>query len=116
RLCALSCLVVAIATSSVRSQAAAQGAHATPAASVTEVVIDQFAFKPRLLTIKAGTTVTWINRDDVPHTAPANAQPRAFASGTLATDDRFSFTFTKPGAFDYFCALHPHMIGQVIVK
>jgi amicyanin len=81
-----------------------------------EVVIDNFTFSPAQLTIAVGTTVTWTNRDDVPHTATGSKKPRAFDSGTLDTDDKFSHVFTKPGTYDYFCTVHPHMTGQVIVK
>jgi plastocyanin len=87
-----------------------------PAAEGTRVVIDNFAFSPRTLTVAPGARVTWVNRDDVPHTATSSARPRAFDSGALDTDDAFSFVFTAPGTYDYFCALHPHMTGKVIVK
>jgi plastocyanin len=66
------------------------------------------------IAITAGTKVTWVNHDDVPHTVTAN--DKAFNSGALDTDDQFSQVFTKPGAYSYFCGLHPHMIGRVIVK
>src|ERR1700687_356401 len=73
----------------------------------TEVVIDNFTFDPPKLTIKAGTKVTWTNHDDVPHTATSSVKPRAFDSGTLDTDEKFSYVFTAPGTYDYFCAVHP---------
>jgi len=82
----------------------------------TEVVIDNFTFDPPKLTINAGTKVTWINHDDVPHTATSSVKPRAFDSGTLDTDQKFSFVFTTPGTYDYFCAVHPKMTAQIIVK
>jgi len=82
----------------------------------TEVVIDNFTFDPPKLTISPGTQVTWINHDDVPHTATSSTKPRAFDSGTLDTDEKFSFIFTEPGAYDYFCAVHPKMTAQIIVK
>jgi plastocyanin len=81
-----------------------------------QVVIDNFVFKPATLTVKAGTKVTWVNRDDVPHTATSTAKPRRFNSGTLDTDDVFSHTFNQPGTYEYFCAVHPHMTGRIIVK
>jgi plastocyanin len=81
-----------------------------------QVVIDQFSFGPRTLTVAAGTRVTWLNRDDVPHTATSTSKPRAFDSGTLDTDQSFSHVFTTPGTYAYFCTLHPKMTGQVIVK
>ncbi len=87
-----------------------------PAAAAARVLIDNFAFAPRALTVAPGTRVTWVNRDDVPHTATSSAKPRAFQSGALDTDDTFSFVFTKAGTYEYFCAVHPHMTGKVIVK
>jgi plastocyanin len=82
----------------------------------TEVVIDNFTFDPPKLTISAGTKVTWINHDDVPHTATSSTKPRAFDSGTLDTDEKFSKVFVTPGTYDYFCAVHPKMTAQIIVK
>jgi plastocyanin len=87
---------------------------AAPAATATEVRIDNFTFSPATLTVTAGTTVTWINGDDIPHAIAA--KDRSFRSKTLDTDDRFSFVFGMPGAYDYFCTLHPHMVGKIIVK
>ena len=86
------------------------------AAPAAQVVIDNFAFSPRELTVTAGARVTWVNRDDVPHTATSSVKPRAFDSGALDTDDTFSFVFKAPGTYEYFCAVHPHMTGKVIVK
>jgi plastocyanin len=84
--------------------------------SSVEVVIDNFTFSPATLTVAAGTKVTWVNRDDVPHTATSTATPRVFDSRTLDTDGRFSFVFSTPGTYEYFCAVHPKMTGKVIVK
>jgi plastocyanin len=78
------------------------------------VSIDNFSFSPTTITVLAGTTVTWINHDDVPHTVTAN--DKGFASKAMDTDDQFSHRFVTPGTFAYFCAVHPHMTGQVIVK
>jgi plastocyanin len=84
------------------------------AATGSEVTIDNFTFKPKLLQIAIGTTVTWINRDDVPHTVAEN--DKRFKSAALDTDDKFSFTFTSPGEYSYFCGIHPHMTGKIVVK
>jgi amicyanin len=89
---------------------------ASPQMAANQVVIDNFKFEPRRLTVKAGTKVTWINRDDVPHTATSTAKPRAFDSKTLDTDGQFSHTFSAPGTYEYFCAVHPHMKGEIVVK
>jgi len=98
----------------------AQGKEApatAPRAEMTsEVVIDNFTYSPVKLTVATGARVTWINHDDVPHTVTSTTKPRLLDSPTLDTDDKFSFVFTKPGVYDYFCAVHPKMTGQVIVK
>jgi plastocyanin len=78
------------------------------------VTIENFTFKASLLTVKPGTTVTWTNGDDIPHTVVS--KDGLFKSKVLDTGDRFSFTFAKPGQFGYFCSLHPHMTGMIAVK
>jgi plastocyanin len=78
------------------------------------VKIDNFTFSPQRVTVKAGTTVTWVNGDDIPHTVASTT--KLFKSKTLDTDDTFSFTFAAPGTFEYFCSLHPHMTGTVVVE
>jgi plastocyanin len=80
------------------------------------VTIDNFSFGPQTLTVAPGTTVTWINHDDEPHTVVNAGNPRAFKSAALDTDDKFTFTFDKPGTYEYFCSIHPHMTGTVVVK
>ncbi|MEA3139918.1 MAG: hypothetical protein QOK23_2087 [Gammaproteobacteria bacterium] len=98
----------------------AGGAHAAEAQAVTEnaeagiVKIGNFTFSPATLTVTPGTTVTWTNEDDIPHTVAA--KNKAFRSKTLDTDDKFTFTFAAPGEYDYFCSLHPHMVGRIVVK
>ena len=76
--------------------------------------IDNFAFAPQRVVVKAGTTVTWINDDDIPHTVASST--KLFKSNALDTKDKFSFTFTTPGAYEYFCSLHPHMTGTIVVE
>jgi amicyanin len=90
-------------------------AHAQTAAPANGISIDNFTFNPPTLTVKAGTTVTWTNKDDIPHgVASAN---NAFAkSKAMDTDDSFSFTFTTPGTYQYFCYIHPHMTGTIVVQ
>ena len=87
-------------------------AQSTPAA--TEVKIDNFSFTPAELKVAVGTTVTWTNGDDIPHTVVA--KDGSFKSKVLDTGERFSFTFAKPGQFGYYCSLHPHMTGTIVVK
>jgi len=91
------------------------GARAS-AAEAREVVIDNYNFAPGSLTVPVGTTVTWVNRDETPHTVVAGDNPRSFKSGGLDTDDKFSFTFAKPGTYDYFCTVHPYMTGKIVVR
>lgn len=81
-----------------------------------EVTIDNFSFGPTTLTIPVGSTVTWINRDDIPHTVVSTDDPKVFKSKVLDTDERFSFTFTKAGTYPYFCSVHPKMTGKLIVQ
>jgi plastocyanin len=81
-----------------------------------KIHIDNFTYDPAEVTIKPGTKVIWINRDDVPHTATSSTKPRTFDSKTLDTDQQFSFVFDKPGTYEYFCAVHPKMTGRIIVK
>jgi amicyanin len=99
-------LVLALAVAGARS-ALAEEAKA-------KVTIDNFTFTPAELTIAAGTTVTWENRDDIPHTVVEKS--KLFRSKALDTGDAYSFTFTSAGTYDYFCGLHPHMVGKIIVK
>lgn len=81
--------------------------------SGAEVKIDNFSFGPQTLTIPAGATVTWTNRDDIPHTAVSDG---VFKSKAMDTDEKFSHTFEKPGTYAYYCSLHPKMTGKIIVQ
>jgi amicyanin len=80
-----------------------------------EVKIDNFTFGPPSLKVAAGTTVTWTNRDDVPHTVVSDDKT-TFKSKALDTDDQYSYTFSKPGTYHYFCSVHPKMTGEVVVR
>jgi plastocyanin len=84
--------------------------------STMEVKIDNFSFGPVTLTVPVGTTVTWINRDDIPHTVVSTDDSKTFKSKVLDTDEKFSFTFSKAGTYPYFCSIHPKMTGKVIVQ
>jgi plastocyanin len=88
---------------------------ATPARAedAAAVKIGNFTFGPQELKVKAGTTVTWTNEDDIPHTV---VSPNNFRSKALDSEDKFSFTFTTPGTYKYFCSLHPHMTGTITVE
>jgi plastocyanin len=98
---ALTAIVMSAALLTAHAQAAAVG-------------IDNFTFNPERITVKAGTTVTWTNKDDIPHTVTASGH--AFRSKALDTDDSYAFTFTTPGIYEYFCSLHPHMVGTIVVE
>ena len=82
--------------------------------TVVPVTIDNFVFEPERVTVKVGTTVTWTNRDDIPHTVAA--KERLFKSKVMDTDESYSFTFSTPGEYTYFCSLHPHMTGTIVVE
>jgi len=83
-------------------------------ASAAEVKIDNFVFGPAAITVSVGTTVTWTNHDDIPHTVASTA--KVFKSKVLDTDEKFSYTFTKAGEYPYFCSIHPKMTGKVVVQ
>lgn len=103
---------VLVATAVLMSTAAAMTKAAPPSAAAVQ--IDNFTFKAPVLTVTPGTTVTWTNSDDIPHTVVS--KDRVFKSKVLDTGDSFSFTFAKPGQFGYYCSLHPHMTGTIVVK
>jgi len=102
-----------LALSAPRHQAFPVSAQAAQAATA-EVKIDNFSFGPATLTVAVGTTVTWVNHDDIPHSVVST--DGAFKSRALDTDEKFSFTFTKAGTFPYFCGIHPKMTGKVVVQ
>jgi plastocyanin len=93
--------------------ASASAVHETKPSS-TVINIDNFSFSPATLTISAGTSVTWTNHDDIPHTIVEH--DRKFKSKGLDTDDSFSYTFSEAGTYEYFCGLHPKMVGKIVVE
>jgi plastocyanin len=103
-------LILALVICAVAVTGRALNARTNP----NEIVIENFSFEPATLTVKVGTTVTWVNKDDEPHTATAT--DKRFNSKTLDTGDRFSQEFNAPGIYNYYCALHPKMTGKIIVK
>jgi plastocyanin len=94
---------------------ASRKAKAPLALAANQIGIDNFSFTPRVITVKRGTTVTWINNDDVPHVI-VNVQGRFAGSKVMDTDARYSYKFTSAGAYDYFCSIHPTMTGKVVVE
>jgi len=112
-------LFVALLTAAVLSITVALISNPTNARSedkpqAAEVRVDNFTFGPQSLTVPVNTTVTWINRDDLPHVIVSN--DGVFRSKALDTDDKFSFTFTKAGTYPYFCGIHPKMVGKIVVQ
>ncbi|CAN7623225.1 cupredoxin domain-containing protein [Caballeronia sp. LjRoot31] len=105
--------LVAVSFATALVAAPAFAAEAKPAAIV---VIDNFSFSPAQLSVSAGSTVTWENHDDMPHTIVNDATPREFKSAPLDSGEQFSQTFPKPGTYKYFCSIHPHMTGTIVVK
>jgi plastocyanin len=100
-------------SASVLLVAVALAANPAKAADIA-VKIDNFTFSPQTTKVKVDDTVTWTNADDIPHTVTSKTS--AFRSKALDTDDKFAFTFTAPGTFEYFCSLHPHMTGSIVVE
>ena len=80
------------------------------------VTIDNFAFAPATMTVASSTKIVWNNKDEEPHTVMSADGGMTFKSPALDTDDKFSFTFDKPGTYKYFCSIHPHMVGTIVVK
>jgi len=113
-------IVLTLLACEERAQGTAPGTQPLPAAadnqpaSAAMVKIDNFNFAPQTLTVNAGTTVTWSNGDDVPHNVVST--DKVFKSKTMDTDEKFSYTFTKPGTYNYYCSIHPRMTAAVVVK
>jgi plastocyanin len=110
-LAALVVTLFAMLTPAGKNDTAAGQAQTAASAAVK---IDNFSFGPTALTVPVGTIVTWTNRDDIPHTVVST--DGVFKSKALDTDDKFSFVFTKPGTYPYFCSIHPKMTGTVVVQ
>ena len=89
-------------------------AHPVDATGGPSISIENFNIVPATLTVPAGTTIVWTNHDDVEHTVTAS--DNSFSSAAVPTDGQFSTTFTTPGTYSYFCAIHPFMTAKVIVQ
>jgi plastocyanin len=89
-------------------------AHADNSMREAAVNIDNFSFTPSTITVSRGTTVRWTNHDDIPHTVVSD--DNSFRSKPLDTGDQFTYTFTKPGTYRYYCSIHPRMTGTVVVQ
>jgi plastocyanin len=108
--------ILSVAASMVFALAAFPVVEKTVAAAppTAEIKIDNFSFAPATLTVKAGTQITWTNGDDIPHTVVSD--DHTLKSKVLDTDEKFTFTATKPGTYSYFCSIHPKMTGKVVVE
>lgn len=108
---ALSAIAIACTLLGTAATHAAPGAK--PATKEIRIEIKDFSFQPKLVTISAGSKVTWVNKDEEPHTVVST--DKTFLSKALDTDDTFTFTFDKPGTYEYFCSVHPRMVAKIIV-
>jgi len=111
---------LALAVGAVLALSATGTVAQQPAATKSaEIDIVNFAFTPKTLTIARGTAVTWVNKDEEPHSivdVPSGGQPRVFRSGGVDGGEKYTFVFNDPGTYDYICSVHPHMQGTVVVK
>ena len=106
--------IIALVLAAEASISAQERVVGTPAPAAVEVKIDNFAFTPNVVTVKAGTQVTWINHDDIPHTV--DSTEGKFKSAALDTDEKFQFLFREPGEYPFYCRMHPKMTGKIIVQ
>ncbi|HEX7893862.1 MAG TPA: cupredoxin family copper-binding protein [Terriglobales bacterium] len=106
---AVTALVIGVALVNI-AKARGEIAKAVP----TQITVDNFTFTPGTLTVPVNSTVTWMNKDDVPHVIAST--DGLFRSKGLDTDDHYSYTFTKPGTYSYFCSIHPKMVGKIVVQ
>ena len=109
----LAAVIVVIARLLADSANASATAHQL-ARSTVNVTIDHFSFRPATLSVAVGTTITWINRDGLPHMAVST--DKVFRSKVLDSNEQFSYTFTRPGTFPYFCSIHAKMTGKIVVR
>ncbi len=111
------CMFIAVVIFSITQTAVAASPEANSSGAQiksAEIKIDNFTFTPMEVTVKVGTQITWTNGDDIPHTVVSS--DNAFKSKTLDTDEKFSFTPTKPGTYSYFCSIHPKMTAKIVVQ
>ena len=111
-------LIAAVAAVLLLTVATLVVTHPTPAkaedAKATEVRVDNFTFAPDTVMVPVNATVTWVNKDDIPHVIASN--DGVFKSKALDTDQKFSYTFTKAGTYPYYCSIHPKMVGKIVVQ
>ena len=107
-------LMLSVASIAALTCIAAWNASAAGTPSATVVVAKDFMFSPGTLTVTAGSTVTWTNHDEEPHTVVSDTG--VFRSGAMDTNESFSFKFDKPGTFHFICSIHPQMVGTIVVQ
>ena len=113
RLHTLAIVAVVVTLTAIHGTSAQAGQDNKPAKTAA-IEIDNFKFGMASIEVAVGTTVTWTNRDDVPHTVTSSK--KVFKSPPLDTGETFSYTFKEAGTFEYYCSVHPHMIGTIVVK
>jgi len=115
--CSMVLLLAAAGCTAPAAPPAAPQAQVTPAAASNVITIKDFVFDPSSLTVKAGTTVTWVNQGSATHTVSSDQNsPVQFASAQLPTGASYSFTFASPGSYPYHCSIHPSMVGTIRVE
>jgi plastocyanin len=113
RLCIAAILLVIAMVAGRAGNSSSAAATEKPVAE-TAIKIDNFTFSPNALTLPVGSTIRWTNKDDIPHNVVS--EDKSFKSKVMDTDEQFSYTFTKPGTYLYFCSIHPKMTGKIIVQ
>lgn len=109
--------ILASAGLGLRTAATGRDVPVAPVAAASHSVqMANFAFAPQVLTVTAGDSITWTNQDEAPHTVTTTSAPRAISSPMLSKGQSFTFTFTVPGTYSYYCAVHPDMRAQVVVN
>jgi plastocyanin len=111
-----SAMALAAAGGALLAAAATAPAKQPAPAVANQITIDNFAFAPATLTVSPGTRVVWVNHDEEPHTVMSTDKATPFKSQALDTNDQFAFVFTQPGTYKYFCTIHSHMVGTIVVK
>jgi plastocyanin len=111
---AIAAAVILVAMAAGRPRISGFVAEQEKASAEAAIKIDNFSFTPAMVTVPAGTTVRWTNRDDIPHNVVSD--DKSFKSKAMDTDENFSYTFSKPGTYSYFCSIHPKMTGKIVVQ
>ena len=107
-------LIIALALTATLILQPTRARSEEKASSATEIRVDNFTFAPQTLTVSVNSTVTWVNKDDIPHVIASN--DGLFKSKALDTDDKYSYTFSKAGTYPYYCSVHPKMAGTIVVQ